>query len=104
MTHTSVALDFSQAMNALSDLTTKWTFDRVFSLEQAGQSAQLVLVQFSRLLRDVNFRFDASFSRYSWPDAIQILKRINDLLIVRDVNTEQTRHSCPLLRLLLVRV
>ena len=92
-----VAFDFAKTMNRLSNLTTQRTFDRVVALEQASQTAQFVLVEFPSFLSRVNLRFDARLSGNRRANAVEILKRINDLFVVWNVNTQKTRHTCPLL-------
>jgi hypothetical protein len=80
----SVAFDFSETVNRLPDLSTQWTLDGVIPLQQTGQTAEFVLASFSSDVRSY---------------AIEILKRVYDLLVVGNINTEKTRHTCPLLNL-----
>jgi hypothetical protein len=95
----SVAFDFSETVNRLPDLSTQWTLDGVIPLQQTGQTAEFVLVQLSSLLCRVDFCLHASFSSDVRSYAIEILKRVYDLLVVGNINTEKTRHTCPLLNL-----
>ena len=95
--HPSIALDFSETVNRLTDLTTKWTFDREITLEQTRQAAQLILIQFPRLFGWVDFGFHTRFSSNRRSDAVEILKRIDDLFVVWNINTQKTRHTSPLL-------
>jgi hypothetical protein len=95
----SVTFDFSETVNRLPDLSTQWTLDGVIPLQETCQAAQLVLVQLTSLLCGVDFGLNASFPGDVRAYAIEILKGIHDLLVVGNVNTEKTRHTCLLLNL-----
>ena len=95
--HPTVALDFSQSMDRLTHLPSKWTFDRVVAFEQARQTAQLIFVQLTSLFGRIDLGLNTRFSCYRWTNAIKILKRVDDLFVVRNVNTKKTRHTCLLL-------
>lgn len=95
--HPTVALDFPQSMDRLTNLPSKRTFHGVVAFEQARQSAQLIFVQVTRPFDRTDLGLNARFSCYRWTNSIKILKRVNDLLVVRNVNTKKTRHTCLLL-------
>jgi len=99
--NSTITLDFPQSVNALTDLTTKWTFDGIIAFEQGRQTAQFVFIQVSRLFGRIDFGLYARFPSNNRANAVKILKRINDLLVIRNINTEKTRHTCLLLNLYL---
>jgi len=90
-----IALDFSQSMDALSDLAAQWAFHRVIAFEQGGKTAQFIFIQVSSLFRRIDLGLYARFPGDDRANTVQILKRINDLLVIRNVNTEKTRHTLP---------
>jgi hypothetical protein len=72
--HAAVALDFTQSVNRLADLASQWTLDRKVTLEQASQTAQLVLVQLTSLFGRVDLRLDTRIPSNGRSNAVQVLK------------------------------
>ena len=101
VSYPSIALNFTQAMNALADLSTERSFYGVVAFKSGRKTAQFVFVQIPRLLRWIDFGLHACLTRDDRPNAIEILKRIDDLLVIRNINTKKTRHACLLLNLFL---
>jgi hypothetical protein len=97
MTHPTITLDFSEPVNRLPDLTAKRTFYGKITLEQTRQTTQFIFVQLPCLFGWVDLGFHARFPGNRRSDAVEILKRIDDLLVVWNINTQKTRHTGPLL-------
>jgi hypothetical protein len=70
----TIAFDFAKSVNALSDLTSKWTLDGIIAFEQSRQSAQFVFIQVSCLFRRTDFCLDARFPSNNGANAVKILK------------------------------
>jgi hypothetical protein len=74
-------------MDRLANLTSQGPFDRVVPLQKTGEAAEFVLIQLSGLLGRANLRLYTSLPSNGWTNAVKILKRIHDLLVVWNVNT-----------------
>jgi hypothetical protein len=92
MSHTSIALDFTQSMDRLTDLAAQWTFHRKVTFKQRRQPAQFVFIQLASTFIRINVRLFTNFPSNERAHTIKIGKRNANLLLVRNINTQQTRH------------
>ena len=79
--------------DVLATLPTQLTFDHVVLVEQGRQPRQLVLVQFASPGLRIDARLVAQLARDLRTHAVQVRQRDDRRPIVRNVNTQQTRHS-----------
>ena len=93
MTHAAVAGDVLQARNVLSHLPAKLAFDDVVLVQQRGEAGHFVLAQLAGVGLRVDARLVAQLAGRLRADAVQVRQRDDRRAIVRNVNTQQTRHN-----------
>src|SRR5262249_14016963 len=92
MAQPAITADVTQAGNVLLHLAAERTFHRLFTVENAGQAADVVFRQvFGPPLR-IDFRFAAQLQRRGRTDSVDVAKRNMGRFVVRKVHAENTRH------------
>ena len=75
------------------NLPTQLTFDRVVLVEQRGHAGDFVFVQVAGLGLRIDARLVAQLAGDFGPTPYKYVQRDDRRTIVRNINTEQTRHK-----------
>jgi hypothetical protein len=101
MSRTAIAVDVFQPLDILLNLATQRSFNGVVTVEDRGQSGQVVVAQFLCLALGIDAGLIAQMQSRGRTDAVDVAQRNMCGLIVRDVHTQDTRHVENLLGLAL---
>jgi hypothetical protein len=93
MPHAAVAFDVSQSADVLRHLASEGAFDRIIALQQRGNPRDLFFVEVAGLALHVDAGLVAQLASHLFAYPVQVLERKENLLVIRNIDTEQTRHS-----------
>src|SRR5262245_61289527 len=94
-----ITVNVLQSLNVLLHLPAKLAFYRVFSVQQTGQSRDLIFGQFFGSSLRIDIRLFAKSKRQRGPNAIQVSQRNMRGFVSRKIHTKDSGHSSKLLAL-----
>src|SRR4051812_43838013 len=98
MTQSTIAADVPEPRDILLVLPAQGTLDSIFAVEYGGQARCFLFRQLLGLTAGVHLRLGAKFQRSGRPDPVNIAQRNMGWLVVRQVDTQDTRHIKPFLK------
>jgi hypothetical protein len=92
VSNATIATDIFEPSDILIALTTQLAFHDIIFVEQRGQTSQLILAEVASTPLRIDPGFMAQFAGNLRPYAVQVRQGNRRGAIVRDVNTQHTRH------------
>src|SRR5262245_35509484 len=93
MADAAVAADITQADDVLLHLATERPLDRVLAVEDAGQTADLVLGKIFRAALRVHFRLGAKLQGRGAANSVNVPQGNMRRLVGRNIHSQNTRHA-----------
>jgi hypothetical protein len=93
MPHAPIAADILETGDVLGDLATKLPLHDIVLVHERGQSGQFVLMEILRHSFGINPGLVAQFASHPRTDTVEVLERVERLLLRWNVDAEETGHG-----------